>query len=320
MKGCRVKILVTGATGFVGNRLVAKLEEKKYCVVGTSRHISAEMPPNRVNIGDITEMTDWSTVLQGCETVIHTAGRAHILDDRAKDKLAEFRRVNCAATLKLARDAEVAGVKHFIFISSIGVNGNKTDNIPFDESSVPQPTSDYAVSKLEAELSLKSQFANSAMAITVIRPALICWENAPGNIRRLLKIVSSGLPLPFKGLKNRRGMVSLDNVVSFIIACVEDARSKHELFLLADSNLPSTEDIVRAFAEGMNKPARVIWFPTGLLGFLLGIVGKKNIFEQLFDSLDIDASKASNLLNWQPPVTITETMQKTAAYYSKVIK
>src|SRR5476649_878086 len=173
MKGCRVKILVTGATGFVGNRLVAKLEEKKYCVVGTSRHISAEMPPNRVNIGDITEMTDWSTVLQGCDTVIHTAGRAHILDDRAKDKLAEFRRVNRDATLKLAHDAEQAGVQHFIFISSIGVNGNCTHDLPFTEASEPRPVSDYAVSKYEAELALTAQFESSKMRITIVRPALI---------------------------------------------------------------------------------------------------------------------------------------------------
>src|SRR5471030_1675992 len=314
-----MKILVTGATGFVGRALVAELEKLNFPVVATSRRTLSDQS-SLINMGEISPSTDWSSVLEGCETVIHTAGRAHILDDRAKDKLAEFRRVNCAATLKLARDAEVAGVKHFIFISSIGVNGNKTDNIPFDESSVPQPTSDYAVSKLEAELSLKSQFANSAMAITVIRPALICGENAPGNIRRLLKIVASGLPLPFKGVKNKRGMVSLDNVVSFITACIENPHSKNELFLLADKITPSTEEIIRAFSLGMKKPARVIWFPSSLLGIVLRLMGRKNLYDQLYGSLEIDASKAMKLLNWQPPVTIFDTMKKTAAYFSKEIK
>src|SRR5471030_3039768 len=314
-----MKILVTGATGFVGRALVAELEKLNFPVVATSRRTLSDQS-SLINMGEISPSTDWSSVLEGCETVIHTAGRAHILDDRAKDKLAEFRRVNCAATLKLARDAEVAGVKHFNFISSIGVNGNKTDNIPFDESSVPQPTSDYAVSKLEAELSLKSQFANSAMAITVIRPALICGENAPGNIRRLLKIVASGLPLPFKGVKNKRGMVSLDNVVSFITACIENPHSKNELFLLADKITPSTEEIIRAFSLGMKKPARVIWFPSSLLGIVLRLMGRKNLYDQLYGSLEIDASKAMKLLNWQPPVTIFDTMKKTAAYFSKEIK
>ncbi|MGC6387346.1 NAD-dependent epimerase/dehydratase family protein [Ewingella sp. S1.OA.A_B6] len=311
-----MKILVTGATGFVGSNLVAKLQEKNHIVVGTSRRASGNAQ-TLVNIGQISNKTDWSVALKGCETVVHTAGRAHVMDDRAKDKLAEFRRVNCDATLKLAQDAQVAGVKHFIFISSIGVNGNETYGTPFTEQSVPKPTSEYAISKLEAEEALKKQFANSDMAITVIRPALICGENAPGNIRRLLTIVASGLPLPFKGVKNKRGMASLDNVVSFITACIENPQSKNELFLLADKSAPSTEEIVRAFSLGMQKPARVMWFPSCLLGFALRLTGKKNLYDQLYGSLEIDVSKAMTLLNWQPPVTIDETMKKTAAYFVK---
>jgi nucleoside-diphosphate-sugar epimerase len=312
-----VKILITGATGFVGSGLVKALEERKYQVVGTTRRTPAGSSSNLVNVGEISETTDWSFALQGCDTLVHTAGRAHILDDRAEDKLAEFRRVNCAATLKLAHDAQAAGVKHFIFISSIGVNGNKTEGSPFNELSIPQPTSDYAISKLEAEQALQSQFANSSMSITIIRPALICGENAPGNIRRLLKVVASGLPLPFKGVKNKRGMVSLQNVISFIVACIENDSSKNELFVLADKDAPSTEEIVRSFSHGMNKPSRVIWFPSNILGLLLVITGKKNLHEQLFGSLEIDASKGVRLLNWQAPVTIFETMEKTAEYYSK---
>lgn len=312
-----MKILITGATGFVGSGLFRRLEEREYEVVGTSRRIPDGISSSLINVGDISEKTDWSAALEGCNTIVHTAGRAHILDDSAEDKLAEFRRINCAATLKLAHDAEAAGVKHFIFISSIGVNGNKTEGIPFNELSLPQPTSDYAISKLEAEQALQAQFANSSMAITIIRPALICGENAPGNIRRLLKIVSSGLPLPFKGVNNKRGMVSLDNVISFIVACIENESSKNELFVLADKDSPTTEEIVRSFSRGMNKPSRIIWFPSSILSLLLVAVGKKNLHEQLFGSLEIDASKSVRLLNWQPPVTIYETMEKTAEFYSK---
>lgn len=314
-----MKILVTGATGFVGSRLVVELEKLNYAVVATSRR-AGPVESSLINMGEISASTDWSSVLDGCETVVHTAGRAHILDDKAEDKLAEFRRVNRDATLKLAHDAEQSGVKHFIFISSIGVNGNYTNGVPFTEISEPRPTSDYAVSKYEAELTLYEKFANSTMKITVIRPALICGDNAPGNIRRLLKLVSSGIPLPFKGVKNKRGMASLDNVVSFIIACISNQKSKGELFLLADSNPPSTEDIVHAFADGMNKPARIFSFPPSLLKNVLQAIGRKNLYEQLYGSLEIDASKSSELLSWQQPVTILDTMKKTASCFRKEIK
>lgn len=311
-----MKILVTGATGFVGSKLMTELKAKNYDVSGTSRR-SLSADPDLINIGEIAENTDWSSALEGCDVVVHTAGRAHMLNDTAEDKLAEFRRVNRDATLKLAHDAQAAGVKHFIFISSIGVNGNATSGIPFTEESIPAPTSDYAISKLEAEIALKEQFSATQMAITLIRPALICGENAPGNIRRLLKLVHSGLPLPFKGVKNKRSMVSLENVVSFIIACIENPQAKDELFLLADNDKPTTEGIISAFAEGMNKPARAIWFPSSLLKIGLTAIGKASLYEQLFGSLDIDATKASQRLQWQAPVTLQQTMKKTAAFYAK---
>lgn len=309
-----MKILVTGATGFVGSQLLKELKTKQYDVIGTSRR-SVQAESDLVNIGNISEQTDWSTTLVGCDVVVHTAGRAHMMNDQADDKLAEFRRVNRDATLKLARDAHAAGVKHFIFISSIGVNGNITKNEAFTEASTPNPTSDYAISKLEAELALCNEFSNTSMAITVIRPALICGENAPGNIRRLLRLVESGIPLPFKGIKNKRGMVSLNNVVSFIIACIENPLSQNELFLLADIDKPTTEGIVRSFAAGMNKPARIVWFPSSILKAGLKIIKKESLYEQLFGSLDIDASKATNLLGWVPPANIFETMKQTSAYY-----
>ncbi|WP_435927097.1 NAD-dependent epimerase/dehydratase family protein [Dryocola sp. BD613] len=311
-----MKILVTGATGFVGSKLMTALKVKNYEVTGTSRR-SLQSMPELINIGEISEQTDWSEALHGVDVVIHTAGRAHMMNDQADDKLTEFRRVNRDATLKLAHDAKAAGVTHFIFISSIGVNGNATSGESFSEISKPVTTSDYAISKLEAELALKEQFADTSMAITIIRPALICGENAPGNILRLLKLVESGVPLPFKGVKNKRGMVSLDNVVSFIITCIENPLAKNELFVLADKEKPTTEDIIRAFANGMNKPARIIWFPSPIIKFGLKAIGKENIYEQLFGSLEIDSTKAARLLNWQAPVTLYETMEKTAAFYSK---
>ncbi|HDR2538919.1 TPA: NAD-dependent epimerase/dehydratase family protein [Enterobacter ludwigii] len=312
-----MKVLVTGGTGFLGTALVQTLKSSGHMVMLTTRR-QEDIEQGMYNLGDITAETNWMSLLQGCDTVIHTAGRAHILNDDAQDALAEFRRVNHDATLKLAKDAASCGVKHFIFISSIGVNGNSTTSgTPFTETSVPRPTSDYAISKLEAEQSLVKKFADSEMAITIIRPALICGKNAPGNIQRLLKLVSKNLPLPFKNIKNKRALVSLDNVVSFINECVVNDHSKNQLYLLADEEHPSTEDMVNAFAAGMGFSAKNIYFPKTIMKLLLSVVGKHGIYEQLFGDLEVNASKSRDHLHWTPPTTLYETMKKTAKYYSE---
>ncbi|EKS6929371.1 TPA: NAD-dependent epimerase/dehydratase family protein [Enterobacter bugandensis] len=309
-----MKVMVTGGTGFLGTALVQALKSSGHEVILTTR--KQENPEQGIyNLGDISANTNWLNLLQGCDTVIHTAGRAHILNDDAQDALAEFRRVNHDATMKLASDAATSGVKHFIFVSSIGVNGNATSGIPFTEASEPQPTSDYAISKREAEQSLLNQFAESDMAITIVRPALICGENAPGNIQRLLKLVSKNLPLPFKNVRNKRALVSLDNVVSFISECVVNEKSKNQLYLLADAERPSTEDMINAFASGMGIKAKLVSFPTGFFRLLLSSVGKRGIYDQLFGDLEVDASKSRKHLNWTPPITLFETMKKTAKYY-----
>ncbi|MEA3838723.1 NAD-dependent epimerase/dehydratase family protein, partial [Enterobacter cloacae] len=302
-----MKVLVTGGTGFLGTALVRALKSSGHEVLVTTR--KQENPEQGIyNLGDISADTNWVNLLQGCDTVIHTAGRAHILNDDAQDALAEFRRVNHDATMKLATDAATSGVKHFIFVSSIGVNGNATAGIPFSEASEPRPTSDYAISKLEAEQSLLKSFAESDMAITIVRPALICGENAPGNIQRLLKLVSKNLPLPFKNVGNKRALVSLGNVVSFINECVVNEKSKNQLYLLADMEQPSTEDMINAFASGMGINAKNIYFPKFILKVLLSAIGKGGIFEQLFGNLEVDATKSREHLHWTPPITLHETM------------
>ncbi|CAM6753395.1 hypothetical protein L414_03116 [Enterobacter hormaechei subsp. hoffmannii UCICRE 3] len=155
------------------------------------------------------------------------------------------------------------------------------------------------------------------MAITIVRPALICGENAPGNIQRLLKLVSKNLPLPFKNVKNKRALVSLDNVVSFINECVVNEKAKNQLFLLADAERPSTEEMIETFAAGMDIKAKIIYFPKSIMKLLLSAVGKGGIYDQLFGDLEVDASKSREHLHWTPPITLHETMKKTAKYYTE---
>ncbi|EMX8896916.1 NAD-dependent epimerase/dehydratase family protein [Enterobacter bugandensis] len=306
-----MKILVTGGTGFLGTALVKTLRSAGHQVIFTTRR-EENIEQGMYNLGDISAQTNWTALLQGCDTVIHTAGRAHILKDDAEDALTEFRRVNHDATMKLANDAANCGVKHFIFVSSIGVNGNSTSGIPFSESTPARPTSDYAISKLEAEESLLKAFSGSHMAITIVRPALICGPNAPGNIQRLLKLVSKNLPLPFKSVKNKRALVSLDNVVSFISECTTNEKSKNELYLLADQEHPSTEEMITAFSTGMGMTARIVYFPRALLKIFLSAMRKKSIYDQLYGDLEVDSTKSREQLQWTPPVTLQETMVKTA--------
>ena len=309
-----MKVLVTAGTGFLGSALVKALRSAGHQVIFTSRR-DENIDNGMYNLGEISAQTNWTTLLQGCDTVIHTAGRAHILNDKAEDTLTEFRRVNHDATMKLAHDAISCNVKHFIFVSSIGVNGNSTSGIPFSETTPARPTSDYAISKLEAEESLLKAFTGSNMGITIVRPALICGPNAPGNIQRLLKLVSRNLPLPFKSVKNKRALASLDNVVSFICECVTNVKSKNELYLLADEGHPSTEEIITAFSTGMGMKARLVYFPKTILKIILSILGKKSIYDQLFGDLEVDSRKSREHLQWTPPVSLQETMVKTAKYF-----
>lgn len=301
-----MKILITGITGFLGSRLSELLRKREFEVSGSSR--VGDTTRNIYASGDIDGHTHWQEIVSGCDVVIHAAGRAHILRDTETDITEAFMRVNCEATIKLAKDACAAGVKQFIFISSIGVNGENRQQQVISEMSTPNPLSPYALSKYEAEKQLLEIFKDTEMGITIIRPALICGPGAPGNIERLLKLVASGLPLPFKHVNNVRGMASLDNVCDFIIHCINHPLAKGEIFVFSDEDELSIEEIANTMSAGMNKKTRLIAVPPFLLKMLLTMFGKRKIYEQLFSSLSIDASKSRNFMKWQPVITIRDSL------------
>ncbi|MFJ4373774.1 NAD-dependent epimerase/dehydratase family protein [Pseudomonas japonica] len=316
--GENMRVLVTGAKGFVGRAVFERLQaDASITVTGAVRSLPAEEPSagSYFAIGDMGPDTDWSIALDGVDVVIHLAARAHILNDTNSDPLSAFRRTNVEAALALARSAIEKGVKRFVFISSIGVNGNVTDAVPFSESSVPAPHADYATSKYEAEEALKQLMSGSSMELVIIRPPLVYAAHAPGNFRRLLKLVASGLPMPFGMVKNQRSLVALENLADFIITCAGHPAAANELFLISDDEDVSTAQMLRLLAEGMGKKQVLLPVPSAVLGGLAAAAGKKNLYIQLCGSLQVDSSKCKRLLQWTPPVSVRQGLLEAGREY-----
>lgn len=305
--------LITGANGFVGRALCAGMLLQGWQIAGGVR-CQRQLPAGvrTVVVGSINGETDWLDALDGVNEVIHLAARVPVMNDTAVDPLAEFRKVNVDGTLNLARQAAKAGVKRFIFFSSIGVLGSETLLSPFSELSEPNPHSDYAVSKLEAEEGLKKICAETGMEFVIIRPPLIYGASAPGNFARLLRLVNLSLPLPLGAINNQRSMVSLENLVDFVNLCIIHPKAANQIFLVADGTDVSTPKLIRLLGEGMGKSVRLAPVPVKLLELVASVIGKQNMVQQLCGSLQIDIGKARNVLNWTPPVPVDEGLRRAA--------
>lgn len=310
----RSRILITGATGFIGRAIINRLLKKDYYqIIAAVRQNSVTFPLSIVlnNVGDLTSETKWQEALYGVEVVIHTAARAHVLKEESDNPLSEFRKVNVVATLNLARQAVRAGVRRFIFISSIGVNGNQNTQ-PFTENDTPNPVEPYAVSKLEAEQELHKLEVETSMDVVIIRPPLVYGPKAPGNFERLLRIIYTGLPLPLGAIKNKRSLVALDNLVDLIVTCINHPAAANQTFLAGDGVDLSTTELLQRIGQALGKPVRLIPVPEWLLVAGAGLFGKRAVVQQLCGSLQVDISKAKNLLDWMPPVSVEETLHETA--------
>lgn len=311
-----MNILVTGATGFVGRALINRLEaDQEHHIVGSVRRSSGGSvgSANLVSVGEISEKTDWSSALENIDVVVHLAGRAHVLSDG--DNLSIFNRVNVEGSLRLAEQALAFGVKRFIFISSIGVNGSQTHGEAFTECSAVAPHANYAESKRQAEELLRNKLENSTMELVVIRPPLVYAANAPGNFQRLLKLVASGAPLPFGITKNQRSMVSLNNLADFISLCIAHPSAANETFLISDGVTVSTKEIVTLLAEGMGMKAKLFPFPNSFARLTFTMLRKPAIYTQLYGSLVIDSSKARTLLGWVPVERASKALKEAGFVY-----
>lgn len=315
-----MKILITGANGFVGLPLSEYLIAAGHQVVGAVRsHDSLCVVNSKIHlraIVDIDHNTDWQGCLSGVECVIHLANRAHVMDEQSINPLALYRKVNTAGTLHLARQAATAGVKRFIFISSAKVNGEST--LP-GQAMTPNdqyiPVDPYGLSKYEAELGLSLIGKQTGLKVVIIRPPLIYGPGVKANFLKMMQWVDKGIPLPLGAIQNQRSMLGLDNLINFIELCLTHPDAAGQTFLVSDDHDVSTTELLKEIAAAMHRPSRLLKIPQYFIEKLLILFGQRHISDRLCGSLQLDISLAKTLLSWNPPHTFRGQLSKTALDY-----
>ena len=310
------KILVTGASGFVGEAVVFRLLlDKKFTPIAAARGAT------RLN-GLCTvvpfELTDSKALpnLNDVQVVIHAAARVHVMNETAIDALTEFRKVNVEGTLRLARRAAESGVKRFIFISSIKVNGESTVlGKPFKANDLPAPADPYGVSKHEAEEALKQLSLDTGMEVVIIRPPLVYGPGVKANFLSMLSWLNKGVPLPLGAIRNRRSLVAIGNLVDLIVTCIEHPAAANQIFLVSDGEDLSTTQLLRRLASALGKRAWLLPLPEWLLKLAALALGKQTIVQRICGSLQVDISKNREILDWTPTINIEKAMRQTAGHY-----
>jgi nucleoside-diphosphate-sugar epimerase len=308
-----LRFLVTGGRGFVGKAVVSTASSKGLFVRASSRQAKETLldEPKYCQVGALGPDTDWDDALDGVEVVVHCAGRAHVINDKSPDPAALFRVANLEGTLHLARRSANAGVKRFVFLSSIGVNGAETRaGDAFSENDPPRPHNAYALSKWEAEQGLTKIAAASGMEIVVIRPPLVYGYDAPGNFGALARAVGRGFPLPLGAINNRRSLIGLDNLVDFILTCAVHPKAANETFLVSDGDDMSTTKMVREIATAAGRDAVLLPVPGAVLRLGAALVGRASTAQSLVGSLEINITKARTQLGWNPPFTVAEGFKR----------
>ncbi len=303
----QTKVLITGASGFIGSALVNFLNLAEENLVCVSRKINPCIKAKQFLVKDINAQTNWQAFLQDIDIVIHLAARVHIMNENDELALEKFRQTNVLATRNLAEQAISAGVKRFIYLSSIKVNGEQTNNGRFCANDTAKPQDPYAVSKYEAEQSL---LALKNIEVVIIRPPLVYGQNMKGNLLRLQKLIAKNIPLPLKNINNKRSFVATENLCSFIQCCMFHPKAAGEIFLVSDGHDISSSELIQAIAFALNKKTFLFTFPPALIKFFACILGKKAEFDRLFQSLQIDISKNQQLLEWKPPSQMQDLLKK----------
>jgi UDP-glucose 4-epimerase len=316
------KILLTGSTGFIGSELLRQLKLKKY-LIHTSKRSTYEEKVNGVKnfiINQIDKDTNWSEALEGVDCVIHCAGVATETYKSDTSVLSYYRKINVEGTRNLAYQAAAKGVKRFIFISSIKVNGERTEGfLSFKNTDIPKPEGIYAISKWEAEQSLHSIFKQTGLEIVIIRPPVIYGQQVKGNFYRLINFIDRGFPLPFGKVNNLRSYVALDNLVDLIICCINHPRAAAQTFLVADGEDLSTPDLIKKISFTLQKKPFLLNVPISFMKFAGNMIGKSKEINRLLSSLRLDFSYTQKLLGWKPSISIDKALPKTVNWYLKKI-
>ncbi len=310
-----MKILVTGANGFVGRNLCLALCQQQHAVVAAVRAVdnSNDGLLQTVAIVAIDADSDWSAALHDVDVVVHLAARVHVMRDTAADPLAEFRQVNVAGTLNLARQAAQHGVKRFVFISSVKVNGEHTEiGRPFTEENVANTQDAYGQSKFEAEQGLLLLAQQAAMEMVIIRPPLVYGAGVKANFASMLQAVQRGIPMPLGAIHNQRSFVYVDNLVSLILRSLDHPAAANQVFLVSDGHDLSTTELLRACALALGVKSRLLPVPQRLIAFAAALLGKRAVAQRLCGNLQVDISKARTVLGWTPPVSVADGLKATA--------
>lgn len=291
------KVFVTGANGFVGKALIKELAKKNYSYIAGTREI----------YGDLAQQNNWKGLLSDSDIVVHLAARVHVMDEQETNPLAAFRKANVEGTLSIARAAKEAGVRRFIFISSVKVNGEHTKDLPFSEESKPCSCDPYGISKLEAENELLKLHSPGMFEIVIIRPPLIYGPGVKANFEKLAWLVQKDLPIPFGKVENKRSLVSVLNLCDLIITCFLHPNASGEIFLVSDGQDYSLRQIIELLGKTMKKHPHLIPVPVSIMKFAFLCLGKKDYSNRLFGNLHVSIQKAKNLLGWIPPYGFVET-------------
>lgn len=337
---------ITGATGFVGSALIKRLLRENYRLTAAvlagegAGHLSESV--ERVTVVPLSESSDYTPAMQNVDTVIHLAARVHVMKETATEPLEEFRKVNLYGTKRLARQAAKAGVKRFVFMSTIGVNGDNSGDKPYTDGDVPYPHNPYSVSKNEAELALQQISIETGMEVVIIRAPLVYGAGNPGNFLSLLRIVSKGIPLPLASIQNKRSLIYVGNLVDALATCATHPAAAGKTYLVSDGVDVSTPELVRRVAHALGVPPRLVPFPVSVMKFIAKLLdnfgfwilnfrlfGSKDLnseskiqnskftgaVNRLTGSLTVDSSKFRNELGWKPPFTMEEGLGETARWF-----
>ena len=309
-------VLVTGASGFIGRHVIAELLRRSIKVrVACRQGTEVKLPVDNVEVvylsGPGTAAKDWVDAVANCIAVIHLAGRAHVLRDRHEDPVRAFRLANVDYARACGEAAAIAGVKRFIFMSSLGVHGDTSSAESIRAESPFKPHTPYARSKLEAEQALSEVLRGSDTKLTVVRPPLVYGPGAPGNFGVLVRAIACGLPLPLGSFtNNRRSFVAIDNLVDLILTCLTHPAAVNQTFLVSDKEDISTTELLRRLGSMKGKSARLMPVPAAWLAFGAKLLGKREMFQSLHGSLQVDISKTCTLLDWNPPVSLNEGLRR----------